>query len=56
MSLGPREALLWMHGDVQGVNERGRSSRERGARHDRCALCVMLVTVLGMTPHAPRWH
>lgn len=30
LSLGPREALLWMHGNVQGVNERG--SYFQGAR------------------------
>src|SRR5271166_826336 len=30
MSLGPREALLWAHGDVQGINERG--SFFQGAR------------------------
>jgi hypothetical protein len=30
LGLGPREALLWMHGDVQGVQERG--SYFQGAR------------------------
>lgn len=30
LGLGPREALLWMHGDVQGVSERG--SYFQGAR------------------------
>jgi len=47
IGLSPRESLLWLHGDVHGISNRGACLQ--GAHPARCAWCVTLAMGHGMT-------
>ena len=47
IGLGPRDALLWTHGDVRGISEGGSYFQGVGALRVRFALCGTLATDLG---------
>lgn len=54
VGLNEREWLLWMHGDVRGISDRGSYFREAAAHRDRYDWCVTQAMFHGMKRRAQR--